>query len=887
MTGDARALSFSYKWARYRKWAQWTCLVAFCLWCFGAQAEALDAADEHAARQQAFSLLHRAQNIAARRAIDVPKARADIQRGLNRTRNDPIQHALWLEPLWFYYLLQDNHRRASEVIEESLRLLTQAEADPEVLADIRISLAYSLTQLGKFAQAKDHLRRAIVIAAPRANLTLLADLYFSLADAYRKTGEPLVAQRYFSAALELDQTTGDFAEAAISQLKLGSLAREARNYADAERLHNSALLLFQKNGSYREIVAAIELARDYAAQGKLDESRDLLQSKVLRDARTLPEQLLDAKILMLRIANDYSALGDSASNARKLAAGLMRDIQALLDASAARQQTDLTAPTQRLQFAEQAIRHQAIERDTAGVIARGEATIELIWRVAAELRSSNNDGLAWLAQAQPVLNEYVKALYELAPERILPLLESYYDQPPDALAVRHSGVIGRAFEAEAIRRFDRYIAAELDLVDTASAHPDMGNAELLQHLRMRDLARDAYLAGHETKPASRLPRRLEAIARKRPPRIPAGDAVLRYFVQDGVSFGILATRAGTEFFALPPRSMAQQLVQEALATVQVANVNFTRQRSALAAVRQLLPPDAMLERRGVHRLIIVTDDTVQPLPFAAIDISPDPHVYTPLVSRFDIVRTKSIARYYARQPRNTGRDKAIPAAYDAVVFADPATRRSVRLASMPSQATTGWTERLAGLPSARREARSVAAAFADRRVKIYMGADATSQALLAPEARTARLLHIATHGYYNSATPEIVGFATAAVDQQRGFLGLTELFTNRFSSRLVVISGCETMRGRDYTGWGVRSLADGFLTGGAGSVIGTLWSIPDRTTAEMMSVFYSALRRTNGNTASALREAQLNQFESPQSHPYYWAAFALESANRRYDRHLF
>lgn len=886
MTEDGHAPWFSYKWAR--QWAQRTCLVALCLWCCDTRAEALDAAAEHAARQQAFALLHRGQDLPGRRAIDVPKAWTDIQRALRRTRDDPIQHALWLEPLWFYYLLQDNHRRASEVIEESLRLLTEARADPELLADIRISLAYSLTQLGKFARAKDHLRRAIVIAAPRANRTLLADLYFSLADAYRKTGEPLLAQRYFSAALELDQTTGDFAEAAISQLKLGSLARESRNYAEAERLHNSALLLFQKNGSYREIVAAIELARDYAAQGELDESSDLLRNKVLHDARTLPEQLLDAKILMLGIVNDRSTSGDTSPGDKKLAADLMRDIQALLDASAARQHTDLTAPTQRLQFAEQAIRRQAIEHDTAAVIARGEATIDFISRVAAELRDSNDDGLAWLAQAQPVLNEYVKALYELAPERVLPLLESYYHQPPDAVAARHSGVIGRAFEAEAIQRFDRYIAAEMALVDTASANHDVGNAELLQHLRMRDLARDSYLAGHESKPASRLPSRLEAIARKRLPTIPATDAVLRYFVQDGVSFGILATSSKTEFFALPPRSTVQQLVQEALATVQVANVSFSRQRPALAAIRQLLPLDISFELHGVRRLIIVTDDTVQPLPFAAIDISTDPHVYIPLVSRFEIVRTRSIARYYARQPRNTGRDRAIPSTYDAVVFADPATKRSLKLASTQPDATVGWTEQLAGLPSARREAESVVAAFPDHRAKIYMGADATSQALLAPEVRTAKLLHIATHGYYNSATPDIVGFATAAVaDKQRGFLGLTELFASRFSSRLVVINGCETMRGRDYSGWGVRSLADGFITAGAGSVIGTLWRIPDRTTAEMMNVFYSALRRTNGNTAAALREAQLAQFESPQSHPYYWAAFALESANRRFDRQVF
>ncbi|HEY0683829.1 MAG TPA: CHAT domain-containing tetratricopeptide repeat protein [Steroidobacter sp.] len=869
-------------------WIQQTCLLALCLWCLDIQAETPPPPTaQEVARQQVFALLHRAQNVAGRREHDLPQAWAQIQQGLQQTHDDPIEHAQWMGPLWFYYLLQDNHRRASEVIEQSLRLLTESEADPDRLADVRISLAYSLTLLGKFAQAKDHLRRAIVSAAPQGNRTLLADLYFSLADAYRKTGEPLVAERYFSAALQLDQTSGDIGEAASSQLKLGSLARESRNYAEAERLHNRALSWFENDGNYRAIVAAIELARDYAAQGKLDQSRRLLESKVLRDSRTLPEQLLDAKILMLKIANDRSARGDTSAVNKKLATSLIREIHALLTASAARQQSDLTAPTQRLQFAEQAIRRHALERNTGAVIARGEATLDLIARVAAELRASNDDGLAWLAQAQPVLNQYVKALYELAPDRVLPLLESYYDQPPDTVAARHIGAIGRAFETEAIRRFDRYIAAEMALVDTAGAR-DEADPELRHHLQLRDLARDSYLAGHGQQPASRMPRRVEAIARQRLPTIPGGDAVLRYFVQDGVSFGILVTRDRTEFFGLPPHPTVQRLVQEALATVQVANVSFTRQRAALAAARQLLPLEILLERLSVRRLVVVTDDTVQPLPFAAIDISSDPHVYVPLVSRFEIVRTKSIARYYARQPRNTGRDKSISATYDVVVFADPKTKRSLKLASMQPDVAAGWAEQLVGLPSARREAKSIAAAFPDRRVKTYIGVDATSQTLLAREARTAKLLHIATHGYFNSATPGVVGFATAAVDdKQRGFLGLTELFADQFSSRLVVISGCETMRGRDYSGWGVRSLADGFITGGAGSVIGALWRVPDRTTSEMMNEFYRALRQTNGNSAAALREAQLKQFDSPQSQPFFWAAFALESANRRFDRHLF
>ncbi len=120
-----------------------------------------------------------------------------------------------------------------------------------------------------------------------------------------------------------------------------------------------------------------------------------------------------------------------------------------------------------------------------------------------------------------------------------------------------------------------------------------------------------------------------------------------------------------------------------------------------------------------------------------------------------------------------------------------------------------------------------------------------------------------------------------------GFLGLTELFTEPFASRLVVISGCETMRGRDYTGWGIRSLADGFLTQGAGSVVGTLWSISDDATATLMGAFYRQLSQSNGNSSFALRAARNELIESQRfQHPYYWAGVVLESTNRSIDQHV-
>ena len=82
-------------------------------------------------------------------------------------------------------------------------------------------------------------------------------------------------------------------------------------------------------------------------------------------------------------------------------------------------------------------------------------------------------------------------------------------------------------------------------------------------------------------------------------------------------------------------------------------------------------------------------------------------------------------------------------------------------------------------------------------------------------------------------------------------------------------------------------MADGFLTQGAGSVVGTLWSVSDDATAALMASFYRELSRNNGNSSRALLLARRELIESQRfNHPYYWAGVVLESANRSIDQQV-
>ncbi len=95
----------------------------------------------------------------------------------------------------------------------------------------------------------------------------------------------------------------------------------------------------------------------------------------------------------------------------------------------------------------------------------------------------------------------------------------------------------------------------------------------------------------------------------------------------------------------------------------------------------------------------------------------------------------------------------------------------------------------------------------------------------------------------------------------------------RVASRLVVLSACDTSRGRLLPGEGVLGPAQAFLQAGAASVVASYWRIPDERTAPFMETFYRYLFVDRLRAAAALRRTQLDYARDRAAHD--WAAFTL------------
>lgn len=138
-------------------------------------------------------------------------------------------------------------------------------------------------------------------------------------------------------------------------------------------------------------------------------------------------------------------------------------------------------------------------------------------------------------------------------------------------------------------------------------------------------------------------------------------------------------------------------------------------------------------------------------------------------------------------------------------------------------------------------------------------------------------VHLATHGVLNAGSPLLNAILTAPEAGSPSRLSLYELTDWNIRARLVVLSACQTALGKLSSGDEVTGLSRMFLQAGADTVVASLWSVNDASTAMLMRNFYAGLKRGN-SPAQALRLAALEVRRQYPS-PYYWAPFVVNGAD--------
>ena len=102
---------------------------------------------------------------------------------------------------------------------------------------------------------------------------------------------------------------------------------------------------------------------------------------------------------------------------------------------------------------------------------------------------------------------------------------------------------------------------------------------------------------------------------------------------------------------------------------------------------------------------------------------------------------------------------------------------------------------------------------------------------------------------------------------------------NLEGTELVVLSACETGLGKELNSDGVFGLRRGLQEAGADAVMMSMWSVPDKETQELMSLFYqngwAGWRSRRRCDRRNWKSAKIVRKRYGKDLPFYWGAFVL------------
>jgi CHAT domain-containing protein len=182
-------------------------------------------------------------------------------------------------------------------------------------------------------------------------------------------------------------------------------------------------------------------------------------------------------------------------------------------------------------------------------------------------------------------------------------------------------------------------------------------------------------------------------------------------------------------------------------------------------------------------------------------------------------------------------------------------------------------------------AESTSPIYGAKQSRVYFGA-AAQEGRAKSDAGQCQVLHFATHGILDNSSPmysRIVLSQAEGNTAEDGLLEAWELMNLDLKADLVVLSACQTARGRAASGEGMIGLTWALFVAGCPTTVASQWSVKSDSTKELMIEFHrqlqSAIRNPQSKItkAEALRQAMVKMVRRQDNYkyPHFWAGFVL------------
>jgi CHAT domain-containing protein/Tfp pilus assembly protein PilF len=356
--------------------------------------------------------------------------------------------------------------------------------------------------------------------------------------------------------------------------------------------------------------------------------------------------------------------------------------------------------------------------------------------------------------------------------------------------------------------------------------------------------------------------------------------ILEYSIGDSSSCLWVLTQSAHQLFRLPARKSLQEQIESfrfALLNPDQTNNEFFTKGGYSLYQKLLQPAEPYFTKKT--KLIIIPDGILNYLPFEVLltenkgTNTGTPYSGLPfLIKKYPVSYVQSASVLKSLLSEQSGVRQADPGNKKLVAFGDPVYENGNDMSRSSSK-------NYQRLEYTGKEIENIASLFKKGNADIYLRGDATEENVKREgELKKFNYVHFATHGFIDEDKPDLSSLVLTQDNnsEEDGFLQATEIFNLNLNADLVVLSACQTGLGKLIRGEGMVGLTRAFMYAGTPSVLVSLWSVKDASTATLMTDFYKNLIKEKLSKTDALRKAQLSMLGDEKfAHPFYWAPFVL------------
>jgi len=735
-----------------------------------------------------------------------------------------------------------DYRRALDLAYEAMRVYDETGYRGGVALACG-NLGNIFLKLGEYAKSLAQHERALGIARDIGDRMMEADALLNMGNVYVGIGEQRLALDRYEAARAIYDGLGNRSRVGLALGNIGSVHENLGEYGDALACHQRALAVAKETGDRSlEAASLLNAATAERLLGSGDAAMRHLQ-EALRIRQDLGDRGGEALVLgnIAQIHQDGGRNGDAGSF-RERALALARE-------TGARETEVLNL----MGLAQVAL---AQERPAeAAARAREALAGTLLLTSRFEYEGSVNARERWTElqetgiRAAMRLDDPAEVTFFLESARGSALLESLggrdalrdvaipEDLAGEERAARIAVAEARACLGNALPRGER--------AEIGEANASLRKAEEDLLAAIARIQRAAKATADVAYPRTATVAELQGTVRE-------GEALVEYVLLSDEALALVIAPGMARLVRLGKTSDLDRLVAGLAPEDKGTDVE-----APVGKLREALVAPLALTA-GTRRLLVSPHGSLSRVPFALL--APDREiVYVPSGTTYRLLLDE--------KPR---RGDLVLAVGDPA-YGDP------RAPALPGSSALGR------LPATAEEAKAAGDV-------VLLGADATKPGLLAALASRPRwrAVHLACHGILDAERPMLSCLALAPGGGEEGLLAAVDVFRMKVPADLVVLSACETARGRIYQSEGVVGLVRAFMFAGAPRVVASLWKVDDEATRALMVRFYALWNPKSGSeglpAATALKQAMEFVRDHPDHpewrQPVYWAAWQLWGLGR-------